>query len=545
MKVKLKNIGLVKDGEYEIKNLNIFCGDNNTGKTWAIYVFYGFLDFIQSHTKVRSFKPKNRNALKKAIKLPQLSKNLELSIELNQNLLDEFLSVYCNEYSSPENLSQVLAAPEQLFADTSISVEEVFSKSTISMNTEIEYGGRRVSGQHATLVIDKKPNENIIKISISKINNVNENNSVSNTKKAQPSDPKLPERLEDRIIATVMRCLMNIKDTFIASVERTGASMFIYELDENNKYEFIKTILAEDKQRKHRPFEVRALDAIFNSNIISKRYPSAVQNNCDFIKFIKATDREEELFEKFETKSNRQKWSDEQQMQFNAIIALFDEIAYGKYSIEQGTILYQSESKDAPKLPITICSSAIRALVHLNYYLRYAVNVGDILIIDEPELNLHPSNQIKISRLLAMISNFGIKVIISTHSDLIIQEFNTLIGLKYLCDAEVVEDTEDEEIDAENSTKLQRATKNMLNQNPKISQSRKHKIEDMMQYEKYRDNMLLDPKEIQCEIVKLEPTQRSVIESLTIKPITGIISDNFDRTIDRLNRIKNTMFFEV
>ena len=50
-------------------------------------------------------------------------------------------------------------------------------------------------------------------------------------------------------------------------------------------------------------------------------------------------------------------------------------------------------------------------------------------MIDEPELNLHPENQRKMARMLAMLVNAGIKVFITTHSDYIIRELNTLIML--------------------------------------------------------------------------------------------------------------------
>ena len=62
-------------------------------------------------------------------------------------------------------------------------------------------------------------------------------------------------------------------------------------------------------------------------------------------------------------------------------------------------------------------------------YLRYDCSYGQTLIIDEPEINLHPENQVKVARVLAKLSNMGVKVIVSTHSDYIIREFNNLIML--------------------------------------------------------------------------------------------------------------------
>lgn len=50
-------------------------------------------------------------------------------------------------------------------------------------------------------------------------------------------------------------------------------------------------------------------------------------------------------------------------------------------------------------------------------------------MIDEPELNLHPSNQRVIARFLAKLVNSGIRVIVSTHSDYFVKEINSLIML--------------------------------------------------------------------------------------------------------------------
>ena len=52
-------------------------------------------------------------------------------------------------------------------------------------------------------------------------------------------------------------------------------------------------------------------------------------------------------------------------------------------------------------------------------------------MIDEPELSLHPENQRRIARLFAKLINLGIKVFITTHSDYIVKELNTLIMLNH------------------------------------------------------------------------------------------------------------------
>ena len=46
LKFYIKNLGSVDSGEFEHKPLTIFCGPNNSGKTWAMYFLYHFYTFI-------------------------------------------------------------------------------------------------------------------------------------------------------------------------------------------------------------------------------------------------------------------------------------------------------------------------------------------------------------------------------------------------------------------------------------------------------------------------------------------------------------------
>ncbi len=63
------------------------------------------------------------------------------------------------------------------------------------------------------------------------------------------------------------------------------------------------------------------------------------------------------------------------------------------------------------------------------FWVQYEAKPGDMLMIDEPELNLHPANQRRLVKFLAALVNTGIKIFLTTHSDYIIREFNTLIML--------------------------------------------------------------------------------------------------------------------
>jgi len=61
-------------------------------------------------------------------------------------------------------------------------------------------------------------------------------------------------------------------------------------------------------------------------------------------------------------------------------------------------------------------SSSIKQLSALILYLRYKAAPGQLLIIDEPEMNLHPASQVRLLEVLAILVRLGVKVLVTTHS---------------------------------------------------------------------------------------------------------------------------------
>ncbi len=55
---------------------------------------------------------------------------------------------------------------------------------------------------------------------------------------------------------------------------------------------------------------------------------------------------------------------------------------------------------------------------------------GSFMIVENPEAHLHPSAQSKIGRFLAMVANAGVKVIVETHSDHVINGIQLSAALK-------------------------------------------------------------------------------------------------------------------
>lgn len=109
----------------------------------------------------------------------------------------------------------------------------------------------------------------------------------------------------------------------------------------------------------------------------------------------------------------------------------------GKLSKTEFDELQFTPDASTDKKPIGLHQSAsvIKSLASLVWHLRYDATPGQRLIIDEPELNLHPDNQRRVARVLAKAVNRGLKIMMSTHSDYLVRELNNLIMLSQDSDA--------------------------------------------------------------------------------------------------------------
>ena len=65
-------------------------------------------------------------------------------------------------------------------------------------------------------------------------------------------------------------------------------------------------------------------------------------------------------------------------------------------------------------------------------YLRHVVQPGDLLIIEEPESHLHPAMQVEFTRQLAAAVQAGVRILITTHSEWVLEELANLVRLSEL-----------------------------------------------------------------------------------------------------------------
>ena len=83
-------------------------------------------------------------------------------------------------------------------------------------------------------------------------------------------------------------------------------------------------------------------------------------------------------------------------------------------------------------LPLMRTSSMISELAPVVLYLRYLVRPSDVLIIEEPESHLHPAMQAAFARELARLVRSGVRVMVTTHSEWILEALANLVRLSEL-----------------------------------------------------------------------------------------------------------------
>ena len=110
---------------------------------------------------------------------------------------------------------------------------------------------------------------------------------------------------------------------------------------------------------------------------------------------------------------------------------LEDEVLRGEIEVRQPAAGYPEfryrPQKSKQALRMSQSSSMVSELAPLVLFLRGVVQPGDTLIIEEPEAHLHPAAQTKIALTLARLVRANVRVIITTHSDWLLEQIGNLV----------------------------------------------------------------------------------------------------------------------
>jgi predicted ATP-dependent endonuclease of OLD family len=126
------------------------------------------------------------------------------------------------------------------------------------------------------------------------------------------------------------------------------------------------------------------------------------------------------------------------QSKYTDLIEELESIMGGKIVVKSvegiAPIEFKLKMENGQELDMHVSSSTSNQLTTLYLYLKYWAKKSDnFLVIDEPEENLHPENQIKLINLLMKFANRNNnKVLITTHSPLMTDAVNNHLHLGFL-----------------------------------------------------------------------------------------------------------------
>jgi hypothetical protein len=220
------------------------------------------------------------------------------------------------------------------------------------------------------------------------------------------------EILQDIISERIAWCLFSrvIPKPFAITSERTGIALFYKELD-INKYAILEQLSELEQKKDFDPFKLM--------NSMRSRYAEPIKDNIDII-------RDYELLSKKKSFLRGDKSS------YKAVFDTLQSMIGGGFKAVNGQVFYRPKKergRNEVLVPVYLSSSSIKSLFLVDFYLSCLAEERGLLIIDEPELNLHPDNQRKMAGLIARLVNSGVKVMVTTHSDYLVREINNRIML--------------------------------------------------------------------------------------------------------------------
>jgi hypothetical protein len=392
MRFRVENLGPLREAEVDLgKDLIVLTGPNNTGKTYLAWSVYGLFR-TRDGFLADSFAP----AAEKILGSPQLRVDARELWPCWQEYMSR-LAARCRE-----ELPRCFAAHPDRFASTRIH---------LTMSEGPRSTDKLVSWSKRLLVPFQ--DQSVFSLSLRFedtgfiVADIDEPVTSLSGQQALQAMPLQGQGRAQRSLSKLLRRMSEeffFPPTYIFPAERIAVNIFARELA-LKRTELVDEVLDDvgPDSDVPSPREMIARRA--------GRYPWPIRDSLRYANELPVLARDSTQF-----------------------TDLADDIEHG---VLGGTVSVSADGEPtfAPAavpdrtLAIHLTASVVKSLSSLVFYFRHMAEPGDFLIIDEPELNLHPDNQRKVTRILAKAVNRGFKIMMSTHSDYVLRELNHLVML--------------------------------------------------------------------------------------------------------------------
>jgi predicted ATPase len=380
MKITIKNLGPIKAAEINFnKDLVIITGPNNTGKSYLSYLLYAIHDFralVNSPNGLAEYIDKSFQD--EDLLTHVYRDNMIVLRDIIASGKHEINSIISDLISS--NLVKIFAS-STIKPSILIDIEDVILKYNYN-----DISGIKIINSEVHLLWGEELDLEDEAIS----------RSFSPEELLQYCSTMLLEYLKDHDL---------FGQAFMLPAERTALNLFSRDIIAKKAGSrddmALRVLSGEDINEIAR--------SIKKEQNNSPKYPFAINNYINYVNNFEGTNTPGEFFELAQD--------------------LESTILGGKISVSEFKQLLYRPQGSKNNLNLHESSSLVKSLSYLVVYLRYHAKKGELIIIDEPEINLHPNLQIVIAKIFAKMINAGLKLILSTHSDYLIKELNNLLLL--------------------------------------------------------------------------------------------------------------------
>ena len=393
MKIKLLNLGSIKEAEVDLRPLTVIIGPNNSNKTYIAYSIYGL--WINHRDGLFFY-----SEILEKIEFTNQADHWSLKIDRRfYDVISEIVQKSASEFSGIKLQSFFQDSSGKIFEKTKFSIEI----SEDDIKTAIE--------KVLAHIIEYR--QSLASFGIKKIERSDNNNEILFYQEKEDKINNYKDIVFLNFVAAVVK--FSFSDALPLPAER-NAFINTYKMLANRRYKLLKEnqreLLIQGRINRDRQLELLKEQGDI-------RYPQPVEDFLDFLTDIELENKPDPIAK---NKNDFQKLADQIEKYIqNNNKTIFKKTKIGGREIKVSV-------KRSLEIDLYNASSSIKQLAPLLLYLRYRAKSGDFLVIDEPEMNLHPESQVKLLESLAILVNLGVRILLTTHSPYLMAHLNNIVN---------------------------------------------------------------------------------------------------------------------
>ena len=401
MKLRVENLARIKEAEVEVKNLTLFVGQNSTHKSYMAHVIYELYKEvanlknnygITSRFAIIISKKVQQNYQREIEYLLSLKKELTEEIESHQIDIDEWqdeqytnLKIFIDD-KDEKLLTFFNQIYNLLFVELTKKINNSFNINKEILKKLYVENPRILSSKEYISVTFLTPLEHF-----------------------EEDDEEVKYRVVNSIVRDLIDSLQNQLNNYYSSyyfpASRTG---FVLTLDEIYagifRDKFRGQVSATRLGEPTIDFIQTFADIKTGKINESISYPTLFSHDYNYVSI----------------ENNKLVSFLEQNIIKGKIKEVRNDQDYASYYLDVGGV----------ELDLHLASSATLETLPFIVFLKNTQDISKtFFIIEEPEAHLHPKAQIQMAKFIVMLSNAGAKVLVTTHSDYILNEINNCIKL--------------------------------------------------------------------------------------------------------------------